>query len=558
MKRCAIYTRKSTEEGLEQDFNSLDAQREACEAYIRSQKHEGWKLVRTRFDDGGHSGGTMDRPAMLALLDAVDLNKVDVVVVYKVDRLTRSLADFAKIVERFDERGVSFVSVTQQFNTTSSMGRLTLNVLLSFAQFEREVTAERIRDKIAASKKKGMWMGGPPPLGYDVVEKKLVINPTEAETVRTLFKLYLELGTVRELLREANTRGIITKRRTMKNGAATGGKPFSRGNLYQLLTNPLYVGRIPHKGEVYPGQHRAIIDEELWRSVQEHLSGNAVARRADTNTASSSILTGLIFDETGDRLCPTHASKGGRRYRYYISKRLMHDGDRNDGWRLAAEHLEGCVIHIVRKLLTDRQRLAALVPNRNTKADVLKCILARAQHMADALQNGDQDQKLETMGTLVNRVDLESGSIRIALRRQALEADLGNPSGSPPDSSDTLIEITETLSLKRRGVESKLVLEKDVGNQRNVDPGLCQLIGNAHVWYEQLAAGDIASIRELAQRENISETEITRILPLAFLAPDIVETILDGRQPIEMTATSLRFISKLPTDWAEQRHVLGL
>jgi site-specific DNA recombinase len=558
MKRCAIYTRKSTEEGLEQDFNSLQAQREACEAYVKSQKQEGWKLVRTRFDDGGHSGGTLDRPALQTLLGAIDRNEIDVVVVYKVDRLTRSLADFAKIVERFDERGVSFVSVTQQFNTTSSMGRLTLNVLLSFAQFEREVTAERIRDKIAASKKKGMWMGGLPPLGYDVQDKKLVVNQQEATTVRTLYRLYLEHGTVRNLLREANTLGIVTKRRIGKDGRITGAKAFSRGNLYQLLTNPLYVGKIPHKGEIYPGQHRAIIDEDLPQAVQQLLSGNAVTRQATTNTASSSLLAGLVYDETGDRLCPTHASKGGKRYRYYVSKRLIHDADKNEGWRLAAEHLEGCVIRIISKLLTDQRRLSALVLNQDAELGALKSILAHALDMADALQNGDQCRKFEIIGALVNRVDLESGSIKIALRRQALEADVGKSSRSASDSSNTLIEITEALSLKRRGVESKLVLEKDDRRERNVDQGLCQLIGDARVWYERLASGEVASVRDLGQQENISETEITRILPLAFLAPDIVETILDGRQPIEMTATSLRFFSKLPTDWAKQRHVLGL
>ena len=249
MKRCAIYTRKSTEDGLEQDFNSLQAQREACEAYIKSQQHEGWKPVRTAFDDGGFSGGTMDRPALTKLLAAVERHEVDIIVVYKVDRLTRSLADFSKIIEKLDQHDVSFVSVTQAFNTTSSMGRLTLNVLLSFAQFEREVTAERIRDKIAASKKKGMWMGGNLPLGYDVVDRKLEINEKEAATVRQLFNLYIELGTVRLLKAEADRLGITTKRIIRKDGSVAGGKSFLRGNLYRLLSNPLYVGLIPHKGE---------------------------------------------------------------------------------------------------------------------------------------------------------------------------------------------------------------------------------------------------------------------------------------------------------------------
>ncbi len=558
MKRCAIYTRKSTEEGLEQDFNSLQAQREACEAYIKSQKHEGWKLVRTRFDDGGHSGGTLDRPALQTLLDAVDRNEIDVVVVYKVDRLTRSLANFAKIVERFDERGVSFVSVTQQFNTTSSMGRLTLNVLLSFAQFEREVTAERIRDKIAASKKKGMWMGGPPPLGYDNEDKKLVVNAAEAKVVRTLYQLYLERGTVRAIHRETNRLGIVTKVRTGNDGSLTGGKPFSRGNLYQLLSNPLYAGRVPHKGNVYPGQHEAIIDDETWQAVQDRLSGNAVKRRTRTNAKSPSLLTGLLFDETGDRLCPIQASKGGKRYRYYISKRLMHDADINEGWRLPANHIEGCVIRLITNLLTDDPRLADLIVERQAPARSLRGLTTKAREMADVLQTADGARKLEIVRDLVDRVELGARSITLMLRQNVLRTRLGLSEVGSVDAKDLLLTIQEPIELRRRGVEAKLVFRKGGAEGTNVDEGISRMIGNAHCWFERLASGDVPSIRDMAHCENLSETEITRVLPLAFLAPDIVETILDGRQPVEMTATSLRRISSLPTDWAHQSRVLGL
>ena len=329
--RCAIYTRKSTEDGLEQEFNSLDAQREACEAYITSQRGMGWAALSANYDDGGLSGGTLDRPALRRLLADIEKGTIDTVVVYKVDRLTRSLADFAKIVEVFDAHSVSFVSVTQQFNTTSSMGRLTLNMLLSFAQFEREVTGERIRDKIAASKKKGMWMGGLPPLGYDVEDKKLVVNPDEAETVRTLFRLYLELGTVKKLAEESDRLGLVTKRRKRSGGRETGGQPFTRGHLYQLLTNPIYVGDVANKGDTYPGQHQGIIDRQTFDAVRRQLDNNASERRATTNAKAPSLLTGFIYDEVGDRLCPTHANKKGRRYRYYISKRLMHRTGSADG-----------------------------------------------------------------------------------------------------------------------------------------------------------------------------------------------------------------------------------
>ncbi len=316
---CAIYTRKSTEDGLDQEFNSLDAQREACEAYITSQASLRWKVAKRQYDDGGISGGTMERPGLQQLLNDIKARRINVVVVYKIDRLTRSLMDFARIVDVFDAQGVSFVSVTQQFNTTTSMGRLTLNVLLSFAQFEREVTAERIRDKIAASKKKGMWMGGPTPLGYDVKDKHLIINENESVTVRQLFDFYLEIKSVRKLKEEADALGIVTKHRRLRDGRLQGGKPFSRGNLYQLLSNPLYIGKVRHHGETYPGQHKRIINQETWDAVQALMSINAVNRASATNATSPSILNGLIFDETGDRLSPSHANKDSIRYRYLPS-----------------------------------------------------------------------------------------------------------------------------------------------------------------------------------------------------------------------------------------------
>src|SRR5258707_8077142 len=297
--RCAIYTRKSSEEGLEQEFNSLHAQRESCESYIRSQRHEGWVCLAQHYDDGGLSGATMERPALQQLLADIQSGKVDVVVTYKVDRLTRSLADFAKIVEVFDQKGVSFVSVTQQFNTTSSMGRLTLNVLLSFAQFEREVTGERIRDKIAASKKKGMWMGGIVPLGYGASERTLVVNPAEAETVRCIFALYRELGCVRRVKEEADRLGLRTKHSTTASGTERGGRSFSRGHIYHLLSNPIYIGEIAHKGQLYPGQHPALIDAETWTAVRDQLVTNASDHRRKADAAEPSLLAGVLVDSQG-------------------------------------------------------------------------------------------------------------------------------------------------------------------------------------------------------------------------------------------------------------------
>ena len=321
--RCAIYTRKSSEEGLEQNFNSLDAQREACEAFIASQKHEGWNIIPEMYDDGGFSGGTIERPAFQRLLADVGEGKIDVVVVYKVDRLTRSLSDFAKIVEIFDKRNVSFVSVTQQFNTTTSMGRLTLNILLSFAQFEREVTGERIRDKIAASKKKGMWMGGLPSLGYDVKDRRLVINEAEAKTVRHIFRRYTELKSVRLLKADLDALGIVSKPRNASDGTRYGEKPLARGALYLMLQNRIYRGEIVHKDKSYPGEHEAIVDEALWSEVQTILTGNRADRMLGTAEKQVSLLSGILFDAHGERMTPTHATKNSTRYRYYVSRSLL-------------------------------------------------------------------------------------------------------------------------------------------------------------------------------------------------------------------------------------------
>jgi len=354
--RCAVYTRKSSEHGLEQDFNSLDAQREAGEAYIKSQAHEGWKLIKTHYDDGGLSGGTLGRPALQLLLSDIRARKIDVVVVYKVDRLTRSLADFAKLVELFEAHGVSFVSVTQQFNTTTSMGRLTLNVLLSFAQFEREVAGERIRDKFAASRRKGMWMGGTIPLGYDVKERKLIVNEAEAETVRVIFRRYLALGCVSKLRADLDQKGIRSKHRILRSDRVLGGCSFGRGALYHLLQNRIYRGQVEHKGIAYPGEHKAIVDDELWDAVQAKLSEN-VRQRRRTQVQSGALLGGIIFDEHGNRMSPTYTMRRGNRYRYYISRPLTQGpGGRTVKGasalpRLSADGVERIVVETLNRVL---------------------------------------------------------------------------------------------------------------------------------------------------------------------------------------------------------------
>jgi site-specific DNA recombinase len=345
-KRCAIYTRMSSEEGLQQNFNSLHAQRQACEAFVKSQGGEGWRPVKAKYDDGGFSGATMDRPALKTLLAHVKEKRIDVIVVYKVDRLTRSLADFAKIVEIFDAQGVSFVAVTQQFNTTTSMGRLTLNVLLSFAQFEREVTGERIRDKIAASKQKGMWMGGTVPLGYDVRDHCLVVNPKEAATVRLVFQLYIELRSVRQVRDELGRRSIVSKQRVSKSGSRSGGVRFGRSALYQMLANPIYVGEIRHKRVSHPGQHEPIIEKSLWQRVQAMLKQRATRQSGGASRRTPSLLMGKLFDEHGEPLYACGARKGDRRYRYFVSRKLIRrtDKTRDRGWRVSAEEIEHAVM----------------------------------------------------------------------------------------------------------------------------------------------------------------------------------------------------------------------
>jgi site-specific DNA recombinase len=412
-KRCAIYTRKSSEEGLEQNFNSLHAQRQACEAYVKSQAGEGWRLVKTAFDDGGFSGATMDRPALKALLDHVKEKRIDVVVVYKVDRLTRSLADFAKIVEIFDAEGVSFVAVTQQFNTTTSMGRLTLNVLLSFAQFEREVTGERIRDKIAASKQKGMWMGGSVPLGYDLSDHRLDVNAAEAETVRLIFQLYLELKTLRRVRDELDRKSIVSKQWVSKGGVRHGGFRFHRGALYHLLANPIYVGEIRHKKVTYPGQHEPIVERATWQRVQEMLNAKAAHPRGGTVSRTTGLLMGRLFDENGEPLYSCWAKKGELRYRYFVSRKLVKGSNMPDdrGWRLPAGRTEEAVTAASLQMLSDRGALASTLKTRGLSASELK---QAVETIDDKVRSFRQIETMEEAETVIERVDLKRDGMQIA------------------------------------------------------------------------------------------------------------------------------------------------
>jgi len=557
--RCAVYTRKSTEEGLDQDFNSLDAQREACEAYVKSQLHEGWALLRDRYDDGGYSGGSMSRPALTRLLAEVRAGRVDVIVVYKVDRLTRALSDFARLVEIFDSHCVSFVSVTQQFNTTTSMGRLTLNVLLSFAQFEREVTAERIRDKIAASKRKGMWMGGVVPLGYDAVEKKLVVNQDEARTVQAIFQLYLDLGTVARVKEAADEQGLRTKPRRPNNGERTGGQTFTRGHLYKVLSNPIYVGEVAHKGESYRGEHDAIIERTMWNDVQQRLRQNGVARSSTTNSRSPSLLAGLLTEENGERLTPSHAGKSGRRYRYYVSGASADTGSKRNraSLRLPAPEIEAVVVRELVAFLRDPARVLDALGVSLTSTKNVSRAIENATALSDQIESGSATDRSNLVRAILLRVNVDEAALRFVVCRSSLAAILrGAPHEKHADDADVFVFETP-VALKRRGVESKLVLGNGQASRATPDRVLIDAVRKGHLWLEQLKSGQVRSARELAKKLRTDRSDMGRTLRLAFLAPDIVEAIFAGRQPVTCTASRLRRLSHLPLLWAEQRRVLG-
>lgn len=467
--RCAIYTRKSTEEGLDQEFNSLDAQREACAAYIASQVGLGWKLVPVHYDDGGISGGTMERPALQRLLADIAEGKVDVVVVYKIDRLTRSLMDFSRIVEIFDANTVSFVSVTQQFNTTTSMGRLTLNVLLSFAQFEREVTAERIRDKIAASKKKGMWMGGRVPLGYKVVDRKLIIDEAAAATIQHLFRRYLELGSVTALSAETNEAADPHQvpYGRLQQGGSSSLSQMGRGQLYHLLSNPIYIGKLRHHDQIYDGEHAGIIEPAIFDAVQTALRTQAPQRRSGSNNRDLHLLTGLVFDDTGDRLSPTHANNHGKRYRYYVSHRLKTGiSDKASGWRVPAGEMERLVLRQALDLLRNRSLLAGWLHEHLT-SDRIEPGLAAADEMARSLAEGDSNQRRQILHLIFKKITLSPTGIHLVVDRQVLVHRLD---GKLPSSVDTTDDpqpfvIERKIAIKRRGVETRLIIDGPADNE---------------------------------------------------------------------------------------------
>jgi DNA invertase Pin-like site-specific DNA recombinase len=500
--RCAIYTRKSTEHGLEQEFNSLDAQRDACEAYIKSQASLGWRALPQHYDDPAYSGGNLDRPALQRLLKDVDAGRVDAIVVYKIDRLTRSLSDFAKLVEAFDARSISFVAVTQQFNTTTSMGRLTLNVLLSFAQFERELSSERVRDKVAASRRKGKWTGGTVPLGYDAKDKKLVVNKQEAETVRYIFRRYLELRSFAKLVEDLDRKGIVTKRRNTKFAKFQGGIPFTYGPLAHFLKNRLYTGDIGHRDKWFPGEQAAIVDRKTFDRVQQLLKSKAAGRKAK-RSASQALLLGKLYDDRGNRMSPSYSTKNGIRYRFYVSSALLRGRKDAAGSlaRIPAAEIEGAVV-------------AALKSRVNGSAD-------GPAFLADMLE----------------RVILEPKRFRIRLSGES----------EPPQ------EIAVPRSASQERAAATMAGKDDPADGRN--ESLIQSVVRAHAWLHALEDGTYGSVEELAHDNQLHPKVVRQNLRLAFLSPDVTSGILEGAHPAELPLS--RIPKLLSLKWTDHRSLLG-
>jgi site-specific DNA recombinase len=563
--RCAIYTRKSSEEGLEQSFNSLDAQREACAAFISSQRHEGWRIIPTFYDDGGYSGGDMQRPGLRQLMTDIAANKIDTIVVYKVDRLTRSLSDFAKIVETLDARSVSFVSVTQQFNTTTSMGRLTLNILLSFAQFEREVTGERIRDKIAASKRKGMWMGGSIPLGYDVKQRKLVVNQQEAKVVNEIYRRYLEAGSVSKLKVYLDQQGIKSKKRISPTGKQSGGVAFHRGALYLILQNRTYLGEVLHRKQCYAGEHEGIIPRDLWDKVRAQLRSDNGGRRNDVRSNTPSLLLGLLQDVAGNRFHPSHTVKNGRRYRYYFLEKSGQKSDsQSKALRLPAYDVERQVSEKLQSFLRSPKEVMEGLALPEDTPEITQLLIESSRNRAAELSMASPTAMQDFVRKVVRRVVVQADKLEVGMSRSELRDSItANQSGGSLRTPlqrqevrpDDLIQLMVAARLKRFGGEMRLVVSPDSPAPQPIEP-LSKAVARAHAWRTAILSGESLTRRVLAKRLGLNDQYLRRVLGCAFLAPDIVDAILDGESPSNLSVKKLCRL-RLSLDWVEQRLQLG-
>lgn len=552
--RCAIYTRKSTEDGLEQEFNSLDAQYEACAAYALSQRHEGWVVLKDRYDDGGFSGGNMERPGLKSLLADIEADRIDIVLLYKIDRLTRSLTDFSKIVEVMDRAGASFVSITQSFNTTTSMGRLTLNMLLSFAQFEREVTGERIRDKIAASKKKGMWMGGPVPLGYEVLDRKLAVKPDEAEQVRHIMRRYLVLGSVPALVEDLIEQGYRTKIQQRASGPHRGGCVYRRGTLYHLLSNRIYRGMIVHKGKAYPGEHEAIIGEDLWDRVQALLTNNACGSSRRKRHQNPSLLVGKVFDVEERAMTPSHAQRGKKRYRYYVTRPDEVDG--SPAWRVNAHDLERLVCEQAAQQF-EAERIVHGFLDRGLQdlRDVAR-LTEKATEIQAVLQSGKAHRQADLLERIIARVDLDKEQVTLRLDGEGVAREFDIPSALLTD--DHLKSAIPAVKV-RRGHQLRLIVpgpDQAKAQMPRRDRKLIALIAEAIAARDLVEAHPDQSIARIAEHHGRCRTRLGKLVQLACLDREIVRAIAEGRQPETLDAKRLAS-AQLPLAWDEQRRLLG-
>jgi site-specific DNA recombinase len=554
--RCAIYTRKSSEEGLEQSFNSLAAQRDACRAFILSQKHEGWTVLKNVYDDGGISGGTMDRPALKQLLSDIREGKVNTVVVYKVDRLTRSLTDFAKIIEIFDSHSISSVSVTQQFNTTSSMGRLTLNVLLSFAQFEREITGERIRDKIAASKKKGIWMGGMVPLGYNCVKRQLVVSRPEADTVREIFRQYVRFGCLTKLKKYLEQNQTRSKIRTSNAGRKYGGATYSRGALHHLLCNRIYLGEIVHRDRHFPGQHESIVSKQLWDQVAARLKQNNQAGRSVGSGSTTSPLTGLLFDSGGVRFTPTHSLKNGKRYRYYTSQAaIQQNGAKPRIARFPAQELEAFVAAQILNLLRSPDRFIREIKDGAIRDSITR----RTAQLVKAWPQLERSKLDRLIESIVSRVTIGQSKVWVEVGKASLLKFLHEPTGrgiaGPPRGIRTL-QLVDDFAMSRRGGEIHIITPNDDSGRVSPVPSIIKAIARSRDWYERIVAGEFGTIDQLAHKSGLTKRYVRKILQCAHLSPNLTEALLRGRHPPSLTLKTI--LQDVPLHWSEQdRKILG-
>lgn len=544
--RCAIYTRKSTEEGLEQDFNSLDAQREACEAYIKSQQHEGWILIEKQYNDGGFSGGNLDRPALKELFNDIKNDRIDIVVVYKVDRLTRSLLDFAKIVELFDAHSASFVSVTQNFNTTTSMGRLTLNILLSFAQFEREVTGERIRDKIAASKKKGMWMGGRVPIGYERKDKKLIIETSGAAKVKKIFEKYIELKSVPKLKTYLAGENIRTNT----------GKNFDKGQLYHILQNKTYTGKIVHKNNVYEGEHAAIIEENMFNLAQDLLQANKVDESRKHN-ASNSLLAGKIYDDKNNRMTPSYSKTRNKKYRYYVSQPVLKFDKTKAGSvsKLPAEETEKFVTDEIRSYFFDTKQ----IQNYIAELSVLE-----QNRILEVVKSGKFDN-YTLVRSVLEKLTVSREWTEMILSKSRIKKFLYDLNGNVQDMRGDKEQAEDYLIIKReiriktgtsKGCNT-LIIRNDKAELPYINEALIKAIVKSFYWHKLLLEGKVKNTKDIQKLENLKDNSyIKQVLNLRFLSPRIIEAILNGTQPRELTVTKLFNIKTL--NWKEQEQLIML